>query len=141
MAWAKPHHSRGQVDAAGLALISVNDHTSLDYEWEDDIDAYENALPVINNWRSAHSYPLQVLKMTLRTRAKGIATGAIIAQRLKRLKSIASKLSAERNMHMKLSQMQDIGGCRAVMPTVRDVEKLVARYEVSNAKNPSGRPE
>src|SRR5260370_41876111 len=44
-------------------------------------------------------------------------------------------------MHMKLSQMQDIAGCRAVMPTVRDVEKLVARYEISNAKNPSGRPE
>ena len=66
---------------------------------------------------------------------------AIIAQRLKRLRSIAVKLSAERNMNMKLSQMQDIGGCRAVLPTVRDVEKLVALYETSNAKNPSGRPE
>jgi ppGpp synthetase/RelA/SpoT-type nucleotidyltranferase len=77
--------------------------------------------------------------MTLRTRAKKVAQGAIIAQRLKRLKSIAAKLSDERNMHMKLSQMQDIGGCRAVLPTVRDVEKLAAIYEVSKAKNPSSR--
>ncbi|HKX17736.1 MAG TPA: (p)ppGpp synthetase, partial [bacterium] len=75
-------------------------------------ERFEAALEVINNWRSSHSYPLQALKMTLKLRAKRIDSNAIVAQRLKRLSSIATKL--RRNKHMALSQMQDLGGCRAV---------------------------
>jgi ppGpp synthetase/RelA/SpoT-type nucleotidyltranferase len=42
-------------------------------------------------------------------RAKRVSNVAIVAQRLKRFESIASKLVREPNM--KLSQMQDLGGC------------------------------
>jgi hypothetical protein len=77
--------------------------------------------------------------MTLLTRAKSVNRSAIIAQRLKRLPSIALKL--RHNPNMKLSQMQDIGGCRAIMPKIADVRKLIEKYETSNSKNPKhGRP-
>jgi ppGpp synthetase/RelA/SpoT-type nucleotidyltranferase len=135
MAWAKPDYSRGKVDDAGEALSRDPGEPALS------LFEYAEALTVLNNWRSAHSYPLQVLKMTLLTRARKISPRALVAQRLKRLSSIKVKLSAERNRHMKLSQMQDIGGCRAVMPTVRAVRSLERRIEKSVAKNPSRRPE
>jgi len=62
-----------------------------------------------------------------------------VAQRLKRLSSIAAKL--ERNKNMKLSQMQDIGGCRAVVKGIRQVERVLKRYATSRAKNPTARAE
>ena len=99
----------------------------------------EDALAIINNWRAAHSYPLQILKMALFRRAKRVDCDAIIAQRLKRLSSVSLKL--RRNPHMKLSQMQDIGGCRAVLKDVSRVDELTDAYEESLAKNPHGRPE
>lgn len=131
MAWAKRQYSKGQIDRAGELLIGRRPTS--------DSSEFDSALATINNWRACHSYPLQIIKMTLFRRAKTVDTSALIAQRLKRLPSIALKL--EHNPAMKLSQMQDIGGCRAVLSTISDVRKLVSLYEKSKAKNPRhGRP-
>jgi ppGpp synthetase/RelA/SpoT-type nucleotidyltranferase len=129
MAWAKRSYSKGQIDRAGADLIAPP---------ENRIDL-ESSLAIINNWRACHSYPLQAIKMTLLKRAKTVSQLALIAQRLKRLPSIALKL--RQNPNMKLSQMQDIGGCRAIMPKVIDVENLIRIYKTSSSKNPRhGRP-
>ncbi len=69
------------------------------------------------------------MKMTLLNRARKVHRRALVAQRLKRLSSIALKL--EQNEYMKLSQMQDIGGCRAVLANVRQVADLVDIYASS----------
>ena len=128
MAWATRQYSKGQIDRAGSILIDPDKREEL--EW---------AFTVINNWRACHSYPLQAIKMTLKQRAKSVNPSALTAQRLKRLPSIAIKLRD--NPTMKLSQMQDIGGCRAVMPNIADARKLIKIYERSRAKNPRhGRP-
>src|SRR5437016_9633622 len=103
MAWAKRQYSKGQIDRAGAELIASAENRK----------DFESSLTIINNWRACHSYPLQTIKMTLLRRAKRISSSALIAQRLKRLPSIALKL--RQNQNMKLSQMQDIGGCRAIM--------------------------
>lgn len=121
-------YSKGRIDRAGKELITLPADDPL----------WEETLAVINNWRSCHSYPLQVIKMTLKNRAKQIDSHALIAQRIKRLPSIAIKLKD--NPPMKLSQMQDIGGCRAVMRNVSAVDKLIDVYEKSNIKNPRDRP-
>ncbi len=63
-----------------------------------------------------------------------IHSPVIIAQRLKRLSSIEWKLALHE--HMKLSQMQDIGGCRAIMTTVTHVDELIKNYNKSVQKNP-----
>lgn len=123
MAWAKPQFSRSQVDDAGDALCgSVTRSTRAD------------ALVVVGNWRSSHAYPLLATRITLGTRAKRVDKNALIAQRLKRLPSLEAKL--KRFGSMKLSQMQDIGGCRAVLRSVRAVDELVRAYAKSVAKNP-----
>lgn len=129
MAWTKLEYSKGQVDRAGNALITL----------PKDNPAREEAVTIVDNWRACHSYPLQVVKMTLRVRAKKIDQNAVIAQRLKRRPSIEIKLRD--NPNMKLSQMQDIAGCRAVMRNVADVNKLINAYEESFSKSRKGRPE
>lgn len=129
MAWTRPKYSRVKVDAAGAFLVS-----------DEILVPVDDPFDVINNWRSSHSYPLHVIKMALLGRAKRVDSRALIAQRLKRLSSIALKL--HRNPHMQLSQMQDIGGCRAVVQTAPMVRELVKMYHDSHAKNPHhGRPE
>jgi hypothetical protein len=129
MAWTKPLYDRVRVNQAGNALLT------------DGLDEERRSieLAVVNNWRSAHGFPLQCIKMTLLKRAKQIDSAAIVAQRLKRLPSIQAKL--EREPTMKLSQMQDLGGCRAVVSTVVHVDRLVKRYQKAQSKNPRTRHE
>jgi ppGpp synthetase/RelA/SpoT-type nucleotidyltranferase len=93
--------------------------------------------------RTVHSYPLQAMKMTLKRRAKSIDPTAIVSQRLKRFASIMLKLrlSKEEGHHPNLSQMQDIGGCRAVMDTVQQVRRLEKTFLDASRKNPQRGPE
>lgn len=129
MSFAKCSNTKGRIDRAGRELITLQRYDP----------AMDEALEVINNWRSCHSYPLHIIKMTLLKRAKRVSSRALIAQRLKRLHSISVKLKD--NPNMKLSQMQDIGGCRAVLSNMAQVTRLVNIYDKSKATNPKGRPE
>lgn len=121
--WAVEQYPRNQVDAAGIALIAPP----------------ERGLPpirafhVVSNWRSSHSFPLNTFRVSLRRKAREIDEKSLVAQRIKRLSSIASKL--RRLPTMKLSQMQDIGGCRAIVRSTASVKKLVAVYEDSDLKH------
>lgn len=119
MAWAVPQYSPQQVNAAGKALGQTAFPVTTDEGQE--------ALAVINNWRSSHAYPLNTFQITLRNRARRIERNVIIAQREKRLDSIHRKLVAKATMRM--TQMQDIAGCRAVFSKLSDVYKLVELYK------------
>ena len=121
MAWTVLQHSKSQVDKAGAGLADA------------DLFSYADALAIINNWRSAHNYPLNILQDGLRKRARLIDAKCIIAQRIKRLSSITAKLA--RFPKMRLSMMQDIGGCRAVMNTVKEVNALVESYKKSSIRH------
>jgi ppGpp synthetase/RelA/SpoT-type nucleotidyltranferase len=92
-------------------------------EW---LQYFSDDLPKINNWRAALAHPLNTFQMNLRRSATRVDSEALIAQRTKRLVSIEAKL--KRFPKMKLSQMQDIGGCRAVVKSVAAVRKLVSFY-------------
>jgi hypothetical protein len=119
MAWAKPEHIRKDVNRAGQAIArseSIN------------IEEYVRSLDVINNWRSAHSYPLNSFQINLRARARKVQTAPLISQRLKRLESIISKLIRDQTSTMQLSQMQDIGGCRAVLQSNKEVYEVASSY-------------
>lgn len=127
MAWTVPQYGRQEVNHAGRILIST--------ATPDSIAERDHVLEIISNWRASHSFPLQCIKMMLIGRAKRIDTKAIVAQRLKRLSSIDAKLREHENW-MKLTQMQDIGGCRAIVRSVQSVKRLVAVYKGATAKNP-----
>jgi hypothetical protein len=118
MAWAVPQYSLQEVNAAGKALGQMAFPVT---------EEGEGALTVINNWRSSHAYPLNTFQITLRNRARRIERNVIIAQREKRLDSIHRKLVAKPTMRM--TQMQDIAGCRAVFSKLADVYTLVDLYK------------
>lgn len=124
MDWVSPQYSRSKVDWAGGILAS---------DTLDDFFHLEEALAVINNWRSSHSRPLYTFRLGIRRHAEKVDDNALLAQRIKRLSSIQLKLRLSPNM--KLSQMQDIGGCRAVVESVARVDELVKRYKASDIKH------
>ena len=118
MVWTKPEgYSKSKVDWAGDILIS---RTS-------SMDEKDKALKILDNWRAIHRYPMHIFKKRLKRVSEKIDKDALTVQRLKRLPSTLKKL--QRKYHgnkptMKLSQMQDIAGCRAVMPNVELARKL-----------------
>lgn len=123
--YAKPAYPPEIVNRAGNTVRAWMEGTMTGVTPEGAVEL-NAALDVIDNWRSAHSYPLNSFTMTLKNRAKKISSKALLAQRIKRLPSIALKLADRGNM--KLTQMQDIGGCRATMPTLKDVYELRDLY-------------
>lgn len=126
MDWVTPQFSRGEVDRAGQTLLESEGPILNLFE-------YTHALDVINNWRTSHSRPLYTFRFGVRRHAERADPAALIAQRIKRLSSIRLKLQLSPNM--KLSQMQDIGGCRAVVEDVKKVNKLVQSYKKSDIKH------
>lgn len=117
--YAAPQFSIIEVNTAGRILASFDGSP----------DEFSHAISVIDNWRASHSYPLQSFYVTLKRRACTVHKSALTAQRIKRLESIARKLIL--NKDMKLSQMQDIGGCRAILPSIAHVRELEQIYKNS----------
>jgi hypothetical protein len=118
MGFSHPEHSREAVDRAGHLLITPPEEPSFD-EWK-------NAYAIINNWRSSHFFPLRTIRYGVYHKAKHIDPKSVTVQRLKRLFSIEQKLN--RFPKLKLSEIQDIGGCRSVVSSVTNVKKLVEAY-------------
>ncbi|NDV73308.1 RelA/SpoT domain-containing protein [Burkholderia cenocepacia] len=122
MSFPIPHFSRKGVTRAGNILIQPDGAVTA-------IAAAE-ALSLVNHWRSCHLYPINTFQSTLRARLKKMCPDALVAQRLKRVPSIVSKL--ERNPGMQLARMQDIGGLRAVVNSMSQVRTLRNLYVNGN---------
>ena len=91
----------------------------------------EEATKVIDNWRAAHAFPLHIIYVHLRRMAKG--KNIIVAERLKRLDSIIKKL--EREPTMSLWMMQDLGGCRFIVQTLKEVYHYAEKYDSSHKRH------
>lgn len=115
------------MNAAGRTLVEGIGGTV------DSMDRYLEAYAVMSNWRASHQFPLNTFKINLRERARSIDEHAFVAQRLKRAPSIIAKLS--RFPNIRLTQMQDIGGCRAVVSTLADVQALRDALKRSRIKH------
>lgn len=126
MTWAIPLYSRERVNQAGREFVNA------------DADAITRATArgVIDNWRSAHGFPLNTVQNVLRQRSLRIDPTATIAQRTKRLPSIRQKL--ERFPDMRLARMHDIAGCRAILNSVDDVRAVEAFYTQPRPRSRNG---
>lgn len=133
---AIPEFSIEDVDRAGDLLIDFPDIPDDVEEWTDQdakkFDEWNNAYSVVDNWRASHSFPLNTFQTTLRDKAHRIDSTCFTAQRLKRLWSIEAKL---RRRKFRLSEIQDIGGCRVILKSVEHVDKLVRIYNESDLKH------
>ena len=118
-------YSKSKVDRAGRVFASeierardnprrgVRDFTDL-----------VHAVEIIEWWRKEHAKPLSRVAANLRYYASEEGK-PIVAQRLKRIPTIAGKLLREPTM--KLSRMGDIGGVRAVLPDQEAAYRVAAR--------------
>lgn len=130
MAWITPKFSIPEVNSAGKALVRSIDENYLN----DNPNEYFQALEIINNFRASHAFPLNTFQINLRSTARKFDTEALVAQRIKRMASISQKLILQ--PRMKLSQMQDLGGCRAIVANI-SIVRLIAGYyrNVSSIKH------
>jgi putative GTP pyrophosphokinase len=76
-------------------------------------------------FRLGFQRPLNKVTMGVRSMVRSEGSPIIVSQRLKRLPTIMGKLA--RYPEMNLSRMQDIGGCRAILPARADVEGVITR--------------
>jgi putative GTP pyrophosphokinase len=109
-------YSKSKTDEAGKVLCNNN------FSKEEK----NNALEILSNWRAPHSYPMHVFKKRLKLTSEKIDKNSLTSQRLKRVPSIIKKLN--RINTMKLTQMQDIAGCRTILSNVDLAEKLYKEY-------------
>lgn len=123
MAWIVPQHPRSTVDKAGKVIVDPACP-------ESDKAAAEQ---IVNNWRSSHSFPLNTIQNGLRKRVQSIDNKSIVAQRIKRLESIQQKLV--RFPSTRLSQLQDLGGCRAIVASLGNVDAVVKSYKTTKAQH------
>lgn len=117
--WEVPIYSKKQINNAGKIISD----TSLTF------GDRKQVLCIINNWRASHAYPLQIITNNLRKNN----TNAIVVQRLKRLDSIIGKL--ERFPDMDLYRMEDLGGCRVIVDSIKDVYSTVEKYKNSRIRH------
>lgn len=117
--WEKPKYSKKQIEKAGQIIASKKATP----------EEEKQALEVLNNWRSSHAYPLQVITSNLRRNNPN----AIVVQRLKRLDSIIGKL--DRFPNMNLYRMQDLGGCRVIVASIDQVYSSVNKYKKSRIRH------
>lgn len=87
--------------------------------------AFSQALAVIQEYRAGHQYPLLKANMGLRSAVRAEHCRIEVSQRLKRLSTIVDKLRREPTMA--LGNMQDIGGCRAVLDSIPELRRVEDR--------------
>lgn len=117
--WEIPKYSKSEINKAGKTIADKNSSKK----------ERQDALKVLNNWRSSHAYPLQVITSNLRSKNPD----SIVVQRLKRLDSITGKI--ERFPKMDLYRMQDLGGCRVIVDSIDEVYSAMNQYKSSRIRH------
>lgn len=125
MEWIKPgDYSKNNVNRIGEILRDIR-------KVEENSKEEREAFETFNNWRASHAYPMHIITKDIRRLAKVISHDATCFQRLKRARAIIIKLL--RFKEMKLSRIEDIGGCRVIMPNV-ELARTVAESYISKNK-------
>ena len=120
-------YTKGQVDRAGRTLCrALTGEEPLPSAAE-----VTQAAAVAEAFRQAHRDPMAGANMDLHAcvEVEGLVATEL-AQRLKRLPTVVDKL--RRLPTMKLSGLQDLGGCRAVLATQDEVARVQRRFMISS---------
>jgi ppGpp synthetase/RelA/SpoT-type nucleotidyltranferase len=121
---AIPQYSKRQVVETGKLLATE----IYDYKAEGVIEAFR----IAHNWRDAHVRPLRLVRSELVGKLKSAQIRSPTAGRVKRMKAIRAKLKKGR---LTLYQMQDVGGCRVILPTMGQVSTIISNYKAKNTKH------
>ncbi|MFF0277486.1 RelA/SpoT domain-containing protein [Streptomyces sp. NPDC004330] len=104
--------SKGEINRAGGLLRGWHADTDLGGK---DLSDLDDAYRALAEFRAGFSYPLTKVAMGLRSMVSCESDSVRVGQRLKREPQIINKLV--RQPGMLLARMEDIGGCRAVLPS------------------------
>lgn len=104
--------SKSKIDKAGLAPAKAR--------FKDEVDYIELEV-AFDDYRKAHLQPLSETTLELQQLLTNYGAPNYIAQRLKRKPQIVRKLN---RLSVRLTQLQDIGGCRIIVHRNSDVDKL-----------------
>lgn len=99
------------------------------------IDQESWARNILDNWKAAHAFPLNTLHMALKSYARQVTgnPNALTVSRIKRVNSILGKLWG--NHQVDLVNMQDIGGCRAIVDSIAQVMEIRRRHIEGHARH------
>jgi putative GTP pyrophosphokinase len=123
--------SKRQVDRAGRLILAFQTHPApTDEVWDHfKLDDVLEAYRAVTWWRSLHARPLTKVAANLRyhvAQEGGFLDDRIdVTQRLKRRTTMVNKL--EREPTMEITQMHDIGGVRARLPSIKHVHAVSRR--------------
>jgi hypothetical protein len=93
-----------------------------DLIWNDETaDSIRDVFKIANNWRDSHAFPMRKLRYELIGQMRRQQVSGQTAARLKRMPSIRRKL---RRISANLNQIQDMAGCRAILPSIKDVNAV-----------------
>jgi (p)ppGpp synthase/HD superfamily hydrolase len=119
---------------------SVSDFPSFDYSMKDVLRAGEalagkmlwtddtgprirEVFSIASNWRDSHAYPMRKVRNLVHQKVRRLKLpGGNTVARLKHMPSIRRKL---RDQPWKLNQIQDLAGCRAILPNIEGVNELI----------------
>lgn len=93
----------------------------------------QEAFRLAHNWRSSHVHPMRRVRYDLARQAKVLGISGLAVARLKRMHSIRKKLSRGNRT---LYQIQDIGGCRIIVPSMADAQRLLDHFVADQGKRP-----
>ncbi|HST76230.1 MAG TPA: hypothetical protein VLJ20_12715, partial [Acetobacteraceae bacterium] len=114
-----PRRSYSDIDVKEAGRIIAGDVI-----WtEESAPHIREAFAVANSWRDSHDFPMRSIRHSVIRFMYRRAIQGISAARLKRMKAIRMKLT---RIPVGLHQLQDLGGCRFILPTIADVHKLTA---------------
>ncbi|MEH6743599.1 MAG: RelA/SpoT domain-containing protein [Hyphomonas sp.] len=121
--------SKNQIDKAGNILRKLSRET--------DDKEFNAAYASVTEWRALHNSHLKSISRLLKLHTNKVQKDALYSQRLKRIRSIILKLRFEGgpNRAGRLTQMQDISGCRAVLASSSDAQKVVRRLISSRTEH------
>lgn len=118
-------YSMGDVVRAGKALegkLIWSSETREEVLW---------TFHVANNWLASHALPMAQMRAELQGRMRAVRAKGLTAARLKQMQSIRAKLT---RISSNLRQLQDLGGCRAVVLNIDEVRRLVSSIK-KNSKH------
>ena len=114
--------TKSSIDKAGRILATADPYGDEAFEME----------MVFDEYRKSHLHPLSEMTLQLQSWLGEYRSKYYIAQRLKRKPQILRKL---RRLSVRLTQLQDIGGCRIVVSTNADVERLLTFLRAHASRN------
>jgi ppGpp synthetase/RelA/SpoT-type nucleotidyltranferase len=117
-----PTYSKKLVIKAGKVLANP-------MPWDETrANEYINVFRVAWDWRNSHAYPMRKMRAELSGKIRKMRVRGVTAGRMKRMQSIRKKLA---RLNANLTQIQDIGGYRAIMESSDAIKALLAFYRSS----------